>query len=1496
VDAGDGLDDGTGLNDVLEIVNALGFPTDGNMDTLDGYVRVGDEWMGYSHVDGLDATDTGADLFCYQEHRGLFGTTAVAHNPDEPVSFFPDYELWSVQVEDEQSKINVNTAPLQVISNLIQYCGINSNTPPSAPDPRQTDIAAAISSYRLYYSYWNTDDDIDDGEYTRFQNLNMVKNISFAPWFASDANPGGTQPISAEEFDLLRPYITVYSETPGGAVWINRTTLANDLNQGSVPDTYWWGAQVNDVSSVPVGSVVRISDTGGEVYRLVTSTAADPGGGFQLNTAIDGTATGWVDMAGVTGNITMMHSTDVPGADPYTPAYLLIQAPVGSEWVAISEVGINPATLNEGVYISARAQLGSLPVDYSVSATPISVQADTIGWRYLSALGGTDFAPQVPSAGPDAALFAAGADVDIENRHAININTVDNDIVLRSILLGIEDASTLNDISSLEADAIATELLDRMAGEAAPTVYDFFSGNEEWYDPAETDTTNPGDLHDVFDDLEFAGTIDVNDSDLLEDNFNRLVPSNWPPISTVPIRFDSGTLIGIESIGIVDDPSRTPVAQSPMLAQARVYDVIPPLEGTWWALRTQQEFYEYMASTFQTGGDQGYTGRFREDLPTAMLLAEDDYDDPADGIGTMAPGLDMLNPLNMVDTNVPHGTTLLMGLHDYPLAADFQLDYSVADDTPLTAPIAVDTSNTTAEGFTNVRLRTDTHYADLPGERHIEADSFDATIQPFAVQFWMRAGEDVTTTQLLVDVGDPTLNPDPTAHDALSQARVYLEDGQIVLRLDEPVYEPDAGCAGYVVARSNPADFPIEEGVWRHVAIAVVGTFKTEIAMFIDGIYDRNMEWEYYYVDDAGVPVATPADDTTVREGYYWPVASYYPNQSGITTKGPIADEWITGTNAIGLALDPSPWLPDDGDPLTTDGYIVIGDETNAYGYTSLGGMVTFPDALGNPVNSWIINLADPLDENHGENDAVAMMLPVARTAAHSGNYTAIADTEIDEISLWSHLDLGNGSYEQDAVSPTYDIGSHRSFAGYDWLGVDPTRFPLADGTDLLPDERWKVLVHHDEYVSATEGVLTGSLPTGPIGPDLSLGGARGDASIFEGEMDEVRITALPILTVPLGGWMAPATDATVVRWQWDTAAWNLPSLAAMNWPHMRPVNGSAFDMAEVVGSEFRKMADGGYFMVPDSSDDMRIYSYLTWPSPPDEQFFDIAEVNDDLTPTGDDGFQDDHDELRRVIPLSFLNTTRLPLGIAAGDTTIQLADIDQLPATGYVKIEDEILAYEQKNGATSELTLTAPFRRGCYGTSAGPHPAVAGNGGYIVRHLPVRHLDRYQTETAPGAWDVHTTYTDAQLSGQMCMLSYRVTHAGELSGVWWRLKEPLEDGQKLTVLVLIDDDDPGADGAWNEVPQSAAAPLLWGEVFSADGAQTGEIWCDREQVNTSVEVRFYFDLSETHAYMAGYDTDGPGGPDTDQLTGSVLPAEGWEDMIELDEVGIEMVPQQMTF
>jgi len=93
---------GDGTSDrPLAIEQALGFPNDGDPDTVDGYVRVDGEWMAYSHVTGHDDGNDppgpgpdfpGATLTVLQEHRGLFGTEAEAHSADAAVSFFPDGE------------------------------------------------------------------------------------------------------------------------------------------------------------------------------------------------------------------------------------------------------------------------------------------------------------------------------------------------------------------------------------------------------------------------------------------------------------------------------------------------------------------------------------------------------------------------------------------------------------------------------------------------------------------------------------------------------------------------------------------------------------------------------------------------------------------------------------------------------------------------------------------------------------------------------------------------------------------------------------------------------------------------------------------------------------------------------------------------------------------------------------------------------------------------------------------------------------------------------------------------------------------------------------------------------------------------------------------------------------------------------------------------------------------------------------------------------------
>ncbi len=63
--------------------------------------------------------------------------------------------------------------------------------------------------------------------------------------------------------------------------------------------------------------------------------------------------------------------------------------------------------------------------------------------------------------------------------------------------------------------------------------------------------------------------------------------------------------------------------------------------------------------------------------------------------------------------------------------------------------------------------------------------------------------------------------------------------------------------------------------------MAAVGTFRNEIAMVIDGIYDKNMGWEF---DDTG---GTTYDDAAVQGSYFWPVAMRVPNKRYKVAIGP---------------------------------------------------------------------------------------------------------------------------------------------------------------------------------------------------------------------------------------------------------------------------------------------------------------------------------------------------------------------------------------------------------------------------------------------------------------------------------------------------------------------------------------------------------------------------------------------------------------------------------
>ncbi|MFO8006939.1 MAG: hypothetical protein R6V05_04300, partial [Candidatus Brocadiia bacterium] len=623
---------GTGAAD-LPLATALGFPNDGDDTTVDGYVRVGEEWMAYSHIRELDpsAADFPAGtLEVAQHHRGLLGTEEIAHNGGELVSVFPDLEMWQLDVQDQQALINVNTAPYQVIVNLLGYLGIGDGSPPPAPGDgtfpgdRQAGLAAAISSYRLYYSYWENDDDgdgietpsednITDGTYTRFQNLQAIRNVSKAPWLGGT----GTATLSAEEFDLLRPYLTVHSEIPGHTWWSpTGSNLAGNLN-GASANTQYWAIQVTDASRIPLGSIARLydSDYDRPPVRMVNSVTSD----VTLGAALNATDEGWVPVSGDLSHFSLLASTTSPATTPHTPGYLYIEddpAVPGddSEWIACSDV--DKTVGSERIYISERAVWGPS----AAHAAGLTMQGNTIGWRYDDGTGGnSNESTNATSYTPPVGETIDEGPVQLERRHALNVNTVNDPIILQALLYGVADevGGTVYDISADEAEDLALSLLAFRADGTAPSLsppeppYEFFDGDEIWFDPGESDWSNhPGagsgsdaDLQDFFDaKCVDAGIIGSEEADILIRNFKHIEDlqadgADWPEVSTCPLRFNSGNLTGLASMGMADDRAQTPVAQYPRLAQERVYDTVPPLEGLYWTIRSQKEFLTTAGTT-----------------------------------------------------------------------------------------------------------------------------------------------------------------------------------------------------------------------------------------------------------------------------------------------------------------------------------------------------------------------------------------------------------------------------------------------------------------------------------------------------------------------------------------------------------------------------------------------------------------------------------------------------------------------------------------------------------------------------------------------------------------------------------------------------------------------------------------------------------------------------------------------------------------------------------
>jgi hypothetical protein len=203
------------------------------------------------------------------------------------------------------------------------------------------------------------------------------------------------------------------------------------------------------------------------------------------------------------------------------------------------------------------------------------------------------------------------------------------------------------------------------------------------------------------------------------------------------------------------------------------------------------------------------------------------------------------------------------------------------------------------------------------------------------------------------------------------------------------------------------------------------------------------------------------------------------------------------------------------------------------------------------------------------------------------------------------------------------------------------------------------------------------------------------------------------------------------------------------------------------------------------------------------------------------------------------------------------------------------------------------PYPRGAYGTVPASHP----DGGQvaIVHHLPVRHVDRYRA-SAVGTWDAHDDFTEAELNTHTATFQLRVDQPGRLQRISWHYREPLEDGQKVAALVRIGDSptwdtSPDVDGLGGEVSQT---DRLWGVLSSGDGTEHGELipytmysdWREyRPVVNDgeTIYVRFYFDLGDTHAYNLSY-------------AGGVVQDDGWANMVQVDDVTVELMPEGRTY
>ncbi|MFW6119239.1 MAG: LamG-like jellyroll fold domain-containing protein [Planctomycetota bacterium] len=1360
---------------VVQVANALGFPNDGDDETVDGYIRVEDEWMGFSDVALHDPEDPGSlfpggALLVREQHRGLFGTEADAHPEDSIVSFFPADELWHLDIQDEQSKININTGSEHLLQNIVRYALDDAGLPTGDAETIGTDIY--------------DDRRAGTGEYRPYRSVSEIKSRAG---------------VTEEQFQALEPYLTISSALlPGQRLWQPVGALLTDTAD-PVLGGLGLHLSAGAAARVPPDALLRIRRWNGTDWDTYYREAAGKSaGGLRLHSPLTDTSDS-LDL-----------QWDSQRAPNYRPPGLL---KLGTEWIFYSEV-------------ETRTDTG--PTDDPAAVTVLRLEN-------LSRPDPQNHPPGTAVEG-DVILLDSSlpTNISVEDdyqihvlaTHAVNINTVTSEVVLRALLDGLE--SDLFDGVDIDAETAGALLRwDGMEELGEMDVDDFFADLDEVIE--EASLTNEQEW-------------------LLRQSLNPSVPGGWQTAWTAPVRFNSGDISRIASVGVVDDRAGTPVAQSPAQrkrAVVRAY-YTPLLSGepiTYW-VRSQQEFHHALAGG---GSSHVISTELNTDLPQSMLAQEDDWADIEPGIGAVAP-----EPLRLSVTDY---TTALLGLNALRLP-DYHLDLTFArGDREGQTEADVDNLRNlglTDEGFT---FFTDFDRS-LPVWRNIQADPVHATIQPFAIECWVRYRA-VAGRQYVFDMGGDD-GPDT------DRVSLYFEGGRLHFAIGDQTGE------GSAVITSTDT---FEDDTWYHISVAATGTYEGEMAMFIDGVYD----------EDATAAVAAPAR-------YLLPVSRSVPAAQYSVDVGPgPEDEWPAGTGGVRLT---------DVDDLPERGVITINHsaagEVVAYVYTQVNpatGDLTIPEGLDYD--------ADPGDE-------AAHALPVARTGPRG---VGPSPSEGHELSLWGHTNLTEVDPEVDAwgepeavatgltledVKPGEEIVSTLEAAGASeetefWQHVDclvlhPADYAggLAEETDLDPSQRrWKLGNEEDGH--------SGSLPCDP-GEEFAVGAANDGSGEFRGLIDQFRITSLATAMVPEDGWNVgvpdpgdpPPPPVSLTEWAWRT------DLDPEDNPRLMPKaeedalpSHPLIAMLQVMGSEAEELPRVGYLLVDGE----------------EQPYHDYEDGDISVSGVDMDGF-------RRVLPLSWIAATRLEQDFPTADGDIVVEDTTLFPADGgYVEIGDEIVGYKRRETGVSPNLLAreenaegvSAYPRGAYGTdvAAGGH---AEND--IVRHVPVRFPDRYRVEFDGtwADWAEHADYSEHQLGSQAAMFSFSVPAANsQVRTVKLRFKEPLEDDQRLVVLINLDP----ANQRWGANPatfwadpeevegedarrvelQKLDDSLLWGYVCDPgqlNGAE--EIWIEPRDQNrdvprvtgSTVEVRVYFDLSETDWRAAI--------------------------LLELDALGVEIVPGATSF